>query len=163
DPGRVLDVGCNGSILDKYLEENGFTCVCADIDPEGAYYWNRIPRDNFVQVDCRHPPKEWKGAFDYITIISTMEHFIIGEEEELIVAMEQCLSPGGKILITVPFSENSSDIPILKKQGQWPVWCYNEVSMRVLGEKAGLSLVSWMVYPGGNLPIFCAELKKDEK
>ena len=171
-PGRVLDVGCNGSILDKYLEENGFTCTCADIDPEGVYYWNREQRKNFAMVDCRYPPEQWIQKFNYITIISTLEHLLKGDDELMIVALEKCLCMGGKILITVPYSEGGilgvdtsgkSKKPVLKQQGRWPVWCYNAITMRALGEKAGLSLLTWKVHPGGNLPIFCAELKKDEK
>lgn len=150
---RVLDVGCDGSIIDKYLMDKGVDCVCADIDPKAAYYWNGEPRDNFIQVDCRHPPEEWYNSFDHIIIISTLEHLNEDDDVVMVKNLEFCLKIGGKMLITVPFGEG------LQMQGRWLVRCYNSHNIGRIVEPARLKVISWTSFPKvGNLPIFCVEL-----
>lgn len=179
-PGLVLDVGCNGSILDKYLERHGFEVLCADIDPKAAYYWNREPRDpnKFFLIDCREPPSSWHEKFDYITIICTLEHIETLEYDErsggsetaapgwrdclhldedavMVKSLSRCLKLGGKMLITV------NDGELFNYEGRWKVRCYNEKNVSRITGPSHLTLNHWdRAYVEGFLPFFFAELIK---
>lgn len=172
-PGWVLDVGCDGSILDKYLERHGFQVICADIDPSAAYYWNREPRDphKFFLVDCREPPLTWHGRLDYITILCTLEHmetleYVDGvwrdtlhldEDAVMVKSLSDCLKPDGKILITVTGGEG------FDYEGIWKVRCYNEKNISRITEPSHLKLNHWETsrVAGFKLPFFFAELIKN--
>jgi len=157
DETKHLDVGCNGSILDKFLMRYGFKSVCADIDERAQHYWNGEPRTNFVQVDCRHPPEEWYANFDYITIISTLEHLQGPNDIIMIKGLEKCLRTHGRILITVPYGDG------MNRQGQWLVRCYNELNIYRLSDPARLLVSSWVISGPdveATLPIFCVELRR---
>lgn len=170
-PGLVLDVGCDGSILDKYLERRGFQVLCADIDPRAAYYWNREPRDpnKFFLVDCRKPPASWCGRFDYITVLCTLEHietleYVDGvwrdclhldEDVVMVENLSRCLRPDGKMLITVNYGEG------FDYEGRWKVRCYDEKNISRITEPSHLSLSHWQTtLVEGFLPFFFAELVK---
>jgi len=160
-PGRVLDVGCDGSILDKYLERRGFKCVCVDIDPEGGLYWSREPRENFVQVDFAnlgvHDVTQFFHKFDYVTVISTAEHLNLSDQFGLLLNCALSCDKDGKILITVPYGVG------LKMQGQWIVSCFNEEELNKLLAVSGFAVTRSKVVEGiGSLPLIFAvmELKK---
>jgi hypothetical protein len=80
---------------------------------------------------------EIKGEYDFIFAISTLEHvrWDAPEERELDGAAQamthlyQCLAPGGKMLITIPFGSNPGlDYAILS--GEWgPGWLKRQTVM----------------------------------
>lgn len=179
-PGLVLDVGCDGSILDKYLERRGFEVLCADIDPKAAFYWNGERRDanKFFLIDCRRPLTSWHDKFDYIPIICTLEHIEtleytgmdstspsapsgwrdclhLNEDVLMVKNLSRCLKPGGKMLITVNYGEGFA------YEGRWKVRCYNENNISRITNSSNLSLTHWhRDYVEGFLPFFFAELVK---
>lgn len=171
-PGMVLDVGCDGSVLDKYLERRGFQVICADIDPSAAYYVDHEPRDltKFFLVDCRKPPTSWHGKFDYISILCTLEHmetleYVDGvwrdclhpdEDAVMVEALSRCLKPDGKMFITVPGGDG------FDYEGIWKVRCYNEKNIARITEPSHMSLNYWKndYVEGAKPPIFFAELTK---
>lgn len=179
-PGTVLDVGCDGSITDKYLERHGFEAICADIDPKAAFYVNGEPRDpnKFYLIDCRRPPASWHGKFNYITIICTLEHMEtleltgtdtaspsappgwrdilhLDEDVTMVEALSHCLKPEGKMLITVNYGDG------FDYEGRWKVRCYNEKNIVRLTEPSHLKLNHWYTTRvEGFLPFFFAELVK---
>ncbi|MBA7617627.1 hypothetical protein ES703_24943 [subsurface metagenome] len=181
-PGLVLDVGCDGSILDKYLERHGFEVLCADIDPKAAFYWNRKRRDpnKFFLIDCLSPLPSWHDKFDYITIICTLEHIetleYIGvdftssspsapsgwrdclhldKDAVMVHALSHCLKPDGKMLITVNYGDG------FDYEGRWKVRCYNENNISRITDPSNLSLNHWYTTNvEGFLPFFFAELVK---
>ena len=160
-PGRILDVGCNGSILDKYLERRGFECVCVDILPEGGYYWNREPRTNFLQLDFANvgtrDMAQFFHKFDYATIISTLEHEDLMTQYGLLLNSVLSLKKTGRLLITVPYGEG------FQQQGQWTVSCFSENKLNDMLAVSGWEVVrSQVLRDVGNLPLLFAamELKR---
>ena len=107
--GNVLDVGCGGSIIEKYLENKGFSVVAIDISKDlGGTYYNREKRECFVLCDCFKPPFKL-GSFDYVLVVSTIEHF--EEDGEALKALVPLIKKNGKILVTVPYGESAWKLP----------------------------------------------------
>ncbi len=104
-PASILDVGCNVSIISKYLFNHGFDVIAADIDPSGQYHRSGELRDNFTLVDCRYPPSHWENRFDYILIISTLEHLEDDDDVLMVNNLTKCIKTGGKMLLTGPYGD----------------------------------------------------------
>lgn len=152
--GRVLDLGCNGSILDLYLKMIGWDCWCIDKDPNAAFYATGIRREpsRFIIHDFLEQLPSYLPQFDYVTIISTLEHLKRGEDSTVVRNVKRQLAFKGKILITVPYGDGYN------MQGQWRVKCYNSQLMRELVEHYTIDLrvESWTISPHiGDLPLFC--------
>lgn len=154
---KVLDVGCDGSIVSKYLLNRGFDVIAADIDPSGQYYWNGEAREDFVLIDCRYPPARWRNKFDYILIISTAEHFE-GEDDVIMVSnLAKCLKVGGKMFITGPYGDGWMEIGDNTERG------YNEENLARLSQE--LDLVSTALFTKEQIgwpwkDIFCMEFER---
>ncbi|MBA7661177.1 Ubiquinone biosynthesis O-methyltransferase [subsurface metagenome] len=156
-PAEVLDVGCDGSIISKYLLNRGFNVIAADIDPNGRYYWNGEVRSNFALVDCRHPPSHWKNRFDYILIISTLEHLEDDNDVLMINNLTKCMKTGGKMFITGPYGDGWMEIGDHIERG------YNEENLTRLS--CGLHLVSTKLFAKEEMnwpwkDIFCIEFER---
>ena len=153
--GLLLDLGCDGSTLDLHLKKRGFDCWCIDKDPAAKYYATGVRREpsRFIIHDFLKPLPAHLPQFDYIAIISTLEHLLPGEDSIVIKNAKKHLRVlKGKILITVPYGEGYN------MQGQWRVKCYNPESMKELVEHymVDLRVKSWVISPHmGDLPIFC--------
>jgi 2-polyprenyl-3-methyl-5-hydroxy-6-metoxy-1,4-benzoquinol methylase len=130
----------------------GYDVITADTDPAARNYVTGEARTNFYQVDCREPPKEWISRFDFITIISTLEHLTVEDASKMAHALANCLTDNGTMIITVPYGTGT------KMQGQWQVECYNEQTIEIL---TSLKLYSYKVFtPSIYLPIAAMRLKK---
>lgn len=157
--GFALDIGCDGSILDKYINENlDFTMVGVDIDPSGYTYYDGSPRTKFCLHDCRESlPDSWKGIFSIITIVSTLEHMSAKDASKILENAIACLEKDGGILVTLPHGSGPA------MQGRWPVLCYNEKNISQIAKLADLKVASWEISGKklkSNLPIICIELMK---
>jgi 2-polyprenyl-3-methyl-5-hydroxy-6-metoxy-1,4-benzoquinol methylase len=101
--GRVLDVGCKGSLFPVVLASLGFEVWGIDIEDIGKYR-SRHPNFKFVQGDVRTAPLP-ENYFDAITIISTIEH--VGLEDdgdiECLQRLSRLLADKGRIILTTPF------------------------------------------------------------
>lgn len=102
--GDVLDVGCGGSIIQKYLLARGFNVVAVDVSKFlGGYYFNREKRECFVLCDCFHPPFR-NEVFDYILIVSTLEHFPAEKDDiEILQTLSVLLRKNGRVFVTLPY------------------------------------------------------------
>lgn len=108
DHGRVLDVGCKGSMLPSILASLGVETYGIDVAP-----W-KIPYPNFIYVRqdtrCTGFPD---GFFDRITAVSVIEHIGLsgrfGSKEDptgdknALREMRRILKDNGRILLTVPY------------------------------------------------------------
>lgn len=137
--GFALDIGCGGSILDKFVNENlNYTMLTTDIDPVAATYYDRTPRTNFLLHDCLTPlPDSWGHLFDFITIVSTLEHMSPKDAGLIIKNAVDCLKANGSILVTVPYGDGPEML------GTWPVQCYDEKNITEIASPSGLKVVSW--------------------
>jgi len=105
-PAKVLDVGCGGSIIQKYLIRHGYDVIAVDIDSNAKYYYDRTPREKFVQVDARYPPQDWHGKFDYILLISLVEHLPNDDDIVMVKNLGRCLMQGGRMFISFPYGRD---------------------------------------------------------
>lgn len=158
-PAKVLDVGCDGSIISKYLLNQGFNVIAADIDPSSRYYWNREVRDNFALIDCRYPPSYWENRFDYTLIISTLEHLEGDDDVIMVNNLAKCLRVKGRMLITGPYGDGWMEVGDHIERG------YNEKNLTRLSH--GLHLVSTMLFTREEMDwpwkdIFCIEFERGE-
>lgn len=107
--GKILDIGCAGSMFPLILTSLGYETYGIDIR---EYKPSNII--NFTKGDiCNSPFKD--GEFDVITAISSIEHIGLGgrygsknDENGDYQAMKEIrriLKPYGKLLMTVPFSK----------------------------------------------------------
>ena len=137
--GVALDIGCNGSILDKFVNENlNYIMSTTDIDPAAATYYDRTPRTNFFLHDSLEPlPDKWKDLFDFITIVSTLEHMSPEDAGLILKNAADCLKDGGRILVTLPYGDGYEML------GRWQVRCYDEKNINEITSPAGLEVVSW--------------------
>lgn len=156
-PAKVLDVGCDGSVISKYLLSHGFDITAADIDPSSQYYWNGEARDGFALIDCRYPPKHWENEFDYILIVSTIEH-LEGEDDVIMVNnLAKCLKVGGRMFITGPYGDGWMEIGDHTERG------YNEENLARLSRSLHLMSTKMFTKEKINWPwkdIFCMEFER---
>lgn len=101
--GKILDVGCKGTLFPVLLAGIGFEVWGIDMSDIGRYK-SRHPNFRFVKGDVATAPLP-ENYFDVITIISTIEH--IGLEDdgdiECMKRLRSLLSDKGKIILTTPY------------------------------------------------------------
>jgi len=105
-PGRLLEVGCGGSIFLPYFgKEFGFELVGIDYSEVGCAKSRAIHSAAHVpaeiqQCDMFNPPAHLRGAFDFVCSFGLAEHF--RPTESAIAALSQFCRPGGYLLTTIP-------------------------------------------------------------
>jgi ubiquinone/menaquinone biosynthesis C-methylase UbiE len=106
----VLDIGTGTSTFPLMLTRRGVNVVMLDLDPRrvayvmGLYRKMRRPTDGMLQAvasDARALPFP-DQSFDKISAISSLEH--IPEGHKVGWEMGRVLRPGGRCVVTVPFT-----------------------------------------------------------
>jgi len=81
---RILDLGCGGMWLTRFLRERGFECTGIDLHP---------PADIVANIkDAGFAP----GSFDVVVALEMLEHEDCSEQ------IREILRPGGKLIISTP-------------------------------------------------------------
>ena len=104
---KVLDVGCNESVLALELASLGFKVWGLDI----AIYPFQHPNINFVKADvCK---TGFAGDyFDIVTAVSSIEHVGLGHygdpiipdgDAKALAEIHRILKPDGKLILTLPY------------------------------------------------------------
>ena len=100
---RILDAGCGTGLMLSSLEQYGQT-FGMDISPEAIAFC----KTNFRgQIEKGHLPDNipYKNLqFDLITSLDVIEH--IDEDVKSLETLNSLLSPGGKLVLTVPANMN---------------------------------------------------------
>lgn len=101
--GKVLDVGCKGTLFPILLAGIGFEVWGTDISDIGRYK-SRHPNFRFVKGDVRTAPLP-DNYFDVITIISTIEHIGLNNDGDIecMKRLGSLLKDKGKIILTTPY------------------------------------------------------------
>ncbi len=101
--GRILDVGCKGSLFPILLAGMGFEVWGIDLSDIGRYK-SRHPNFRFIKGNVTTAPLPEK-YFDVITIISTIEHIDLKNngDIECMKRLGRLLKENGKIILTTPF------------------------------------------------------------
>jgi SAM-dependent methyltransferase len=113
--GRLLDVGSGDSHFPLYVASRSDTTVVA-LDASRRVLWQKEAEARFVRqgivpdgrlhvviADARDTSLG-DEEFDYITLISTIEHIEGDGDSAAIREMARLLKPGGRIVLTVPYN-----------------------------------------------------------
>lgn len=143
--GTLLDIGCKGTLLPSLLAALGLEVYGIDI-----WAW-RPPHPNFKYVVGDIRKTNWPSSFfDWITIISTIEHIGVpgrfgssddpGGDRSAIDEMRRILKADGSILMTVPYGR-----PKLMKP-----WCrvYGKSTLKDLIEPMTIKYAEYYWRPG---------------
>ena len=104
---KILDVGCNESLLSLHLASLGHEVTALDINP----YEFAHPNLKFIQADVNEIDLP-TNHFDYVIFLSTLEHIglgVYGEEggaegdKRAVQKARDVLKKRGKLILTVPF------------------------------------------------------------
>lgn len=101
NPGsKILDIGCAGGHLIKFLEEKGFKEVSGvDISPEAINLCNKRKLKKVSVGDCLETRFE-EETFDLITADNVLEH--LADDEKALSEWYRILKTNGTLIIFVP-------------------------------------------------------------
>lgn len=102
-PHRVLDVGTGTSALPSLMRQCGF--VVTAIDNVRDYWQHGLDNRHYHIVDDDITRPRLDGGFDLVTCISTLEH--IRDADAAVRGMFSLLKPGGLLVLTHPFNEQT--------------------------------------------------------
>lgn len=116
EPGkRLLDVGSAQSHFPLYVVSRTDTTVVA-LDASAWVAWQKEAERKFVRrgiapggrlhvvvADAREPALA-DAEFDYISLISTIEHIEADGDSVAIQRLARLLKPGGRLVLTVPYN-----------------------------------------------------------
>ncbi len=142
--GDVLDVGA-GAQPYRQLLARGTRYRAIDVAFAGEAFGYRMPDTEYYDGD--HWPVG-DASVDLVLATETLEH--VPNPDVFLAQARRVLRPGGRIVLTVPFSARWHYIP-------HDYWRYTPSSLRMLLEAAGFTGVE--VYPRGNeLTVACAKV-----
>lgn len=100
EKASILEIGCGTGNVLQNLEKDfpSHLLVGVDIYLEGLSLARKRVQCPLVQADLASPP--FKFPFDLVGMFDVLEH--IREDQSVLNQMQNVISPGGKLLITVP-------------------------------------------------------------
>jgi len=113
--GRLLDVGSAQSHFPLYVASRTDTTVVA-LDASPWVLWQKETEARFIRRGIVRPDRLRvliadardtslaDGAFDYISLISAIEHIEGDGDSVAIQELARVLKPGGRIVLTVPYN-----------------------------------------------------------
>jgi len=101
---KVLDVGCSRNLFCHEVISRGYKLYGVDLEKPGFEY-----PGSFLLWDIRTKNKMLSN-FDFVTCISVLEHIEQGKNDAL-YQMINCLSVGGRLLITIPTKDFAQGHP----------------------------------------------------
>jgi len=134
--GRLVDLGCGNAPFTGIYSSLVTKFVWAD--------WPNSPHQLFeldVETDLNRPPLPFEdAAFDTILLSDVLEH--IAEPDLLFAELARVLSPGGRLIVGVPFCYAIHEQP-------YDFYRYTRYKLQHFGEKHGLSVVELHEIGGG--------------
>ena len=132
--GRALTVGCGLGDDAEELARRGFRVTAFDLAPT-AIEWcrRRFPRSAvaYAVADLLNPPREWRGAFDFVLESYTLQAMPARLREAAMRSLAGFLKPGGQLLVIC--RGRSPDEP----EGDLP-WPLTRPELNNLSQGAGL-------------------------
>ncbi len=106
---RLLDVGCGSGAFTVAAAKLGYAALGTSWSEEdlGAAAErakiSKVDSARFVRLDVRQlgTMEEWKGSFDVVVCLETIEHVL--HDRALVEALYDCLTPGGRLLLSTPY------------------------------------------------------------
>lgn len=142
---RALDVGCGYGDNAGELARRGYDVDAVDVSPAAI----EAARARFEDVrfhvgDASAPPEEWRGAFDLVTEIYTLQALPTELRAKVAASIATLVAPGGTLLVVARGRDD--DAP----EGQLP-WPLTKQEILAL-EAQGLALVSLVDQDDGEDP-----------
>ena len=101
-PGRVLVVGCGLGDDAEELSRRGFKVTAFDLS-QTAVQWcrERYPDSAVVYeaADLLDPPQSWRGGFEFVVEIYTVQSLPLSMRDETIRTVKQLVAPRGCLLV----------------------------------------------------------------
>jgi SAM-dependent methyltransferase len=129
---RALQVGCGLGDDAEELARRGFVVTAFDIAP-AAIEWcrQRFPDSpvDYMVADLLNPPQEWRGAFNFILEIYTLQALTAELRGPAMENLARFLAPGGELLVIcrgrhqdepeegVPFPLTREDLAVFERCG----------------------------------------------
>jgi SAM-dependent methyltransferase len=156
DGRRALVIGCGLGDDAEALNRHGFDVVAFDISPT-AIDWaqERFAGSGveYLVADLFDLPAEWRGAFDFVLEINTLQALPYDKMPEAARNIADCVNPGGDLLV-ICFGREPDD----PHQGiPWPL---SRKELATLTE-AGLTETAFDVYPSGEMYQFRVRYHRD--
>jgi SAM-dependent methyltransferase len=158
DGRKALVVGCGLGDDAKYLKDLGFEVAGFDISPTAIEWAKRLHANTDIQfevTDLFAPPKEWRGAFDFVLEIYTIQPLPMDMRESVIDSIAAFVAPGGELVVVTRGREDDEE-PV---EMPWPL------SRRDLSrfETNGFRQMDFRIYDGDEetpVPRFVVWYKK---
>lgn len=140
--GPIIDVGCSGGLLARFLRDGGYKAVGLDNSLDAA---QRAWRFNAVPVVCGdllHPPLP-EGSCTAMMMFHLLEH--VPQPGEFIAAVRRLLKKDGRLIVQVPnaaswqfmlFGENWNGVDVPRH-----LWNFRASDLEWLLKKQGFSIV----------------------
>lgn len=116
--GRALDVGCGYGDNADELYRRGFRVVAFDVAPTAVDLAQlRFPAVAFHTADLLAPPEAWRGAFDLVVEIYTLQALPPAPRAQAMAALASLVAPRGTLLVIArgrDADEPEGDLP-------WPL------------------------------------------
>jgi 2-polyprenyl-3-methyl-5-hydroxy-6-metoxy-1,4-benzoquinol methylase len=140
--GRLLDLGCGKVPLYEMYKDYVSDTVCVD-------WANSFHENQFVDIRCdlseNLPIPD--GQFETIILSDVIEH--LPNPEKIWKEMFRLLTPGGKLLLNVPFLYWIHEAP-------YDYYRYTEFALKRFAESSGFTLV--LLEPMGGVPEVLADV-----
>lgn len=117
---RALVVGCGLGDDAEALAEIGMDVTAFDISPTAVEWCQRRFPDStvaFVQADATSLPAEWRGVFDLVVEIYTLQVLVPELRQQAAQSVAACVAPGGLLFIVCRAREPSDP----EGQVPWPL------------------------------------------
>lgn len=118
--GRILDVGSGRTFLPFELASKGYQVYSMDFNSKYHRYISDYKNFTFVEGDIRKTSFP-DSFFDIVIGVSSIEHVgLVGKDTDLegdktaVREISRIIRPGGKFLITVPFSKQSGTYKVAR-------------------------------------------------
>ncbi|HLI89628.1 MAG TPA: class I SAM-dependent methyltransferase [Ktedonobacteraceae bacterium] len=135
---RALQVGCGLGDDAEELARRGFVVTAFDIAPAAIEWCRRRFPDSPVQymvADLLNPPEDWRGAFDLILEIYTLQTMPAEMRAQAVERLTRFLAPGGELLVICRGRHQDES-----EEGMPPPLAKEDLA---LFERCGLQLVSF--------------------
>jgi SAM-dependent methyltransferase len=157
--GRTaLVVGCGLGDDAKFLNDRGFKVTAFDISPTAIEWAKRIHSETdirFEVADLFEPPPDWRGGFDFVLEVYTIQPLPMEMRERVIDAIAAFAAPKGELVVVTRGREDDEE-PV---ELPWPL------SRKDLSrfEKNGLTQIEFRIIDGEEdppLPRFVVQYRK---